>query len=144
MKTTCHEKQKLSFLSSFLPYDFVLSLVPFPFRCSFLLFFFLPSYLPSFLSSVLPCSLSTRPGLLLLHISVFCLIDFNFFTLSWQCAEDDLTQEIISRNGGLELLVKIMASRSLQHKELLAAAIGALWKCALNKNNVKRYLSAIV
>jgi len=54
-----------------------------------------------------------------------------------QCAEDDATRELISRHGGLELLVQLMASRS-SGKQLLAATVGALWKCALNKNNVKK------
>ena len=55
-----------------------------------------------------------------------------------QCAEDDATREIISRHGGLELLVQLMTSRTFE-KQLLAATVGALWKCSLNKNNVKRY-----
>lgn len=54
-----------------------------------------------------------------------------------QCAEEDVTREIISRHGGLELLVQLMASRSSE-KQLLAATVGALWKCSLNKTNVKR------
>lgn len=57
----------------------------------------------------------------------------------FKCAEDDSTRELIFRFGGLELLVQIMmGSRSSENTELLAATVGALWKCALNKNNVKR------
>lgn len=54
-----------------------------------------------------------------------------------QCAEDEATRELIARHGGLELLVQLMASKSSE-KQLLAAAVGAVWKCALNNNNVKR------
>lgn len=58
-------------------------------------------------------------------------------TALFKCAEDDATRELISRHGGLELLVQLMTSRSTG-KQLLAATVGALWKCALNKNNVKK------
>lgn len=57
----------------------------------------------------------------------------------FKCAEDDSTRELIFRFGGLELLVQItMGSRSSENTQLLAATVGALWKCALNKNNVRR------
>lgn len=56
----------------------------------------------------------------------------------FKCAEDDSTRELIFRFGGLELLVQMMTSRSSEDNELLAATVGALWKCALNKNNVRR------
>ena len=57
-----------------------------------------------------------------------------------KCAEDDSTRELIFRFGGLELLVQMMTSRSSEDNQLLAATVGALWKCALNKNNVRRYV----
>jgi len=56
----------------------------------------------------------------------------------FKCAEDDSTRELIFRFGGLELLVQMLTSRSSEDNQLLAATVGALWKCALNKNNVRR------
>lgn len=58
-------------------------------------------------------------------------------TALFKCAEDETSRELISRHGGLELLVELMEFRS-SDKELLAAIVGAVWKCALNQNNVKR------
>lgn len=56
----------------------------------------------------------------------------------FKCAEDDASREMISRHGGLELLVELMMFKSSEN-HLLAAVVGAVWKCALNKSNVKRF-----
>lgn len=59
-------------------------------------------------------------------------------TALFKCAEDDASREMISRHGGLELLVELMMFKSSEN-HLLAAVVGAVWKCALNKSNVKRF-----
>ncbi|XP_067018499.1 armadillo repeat-containing protein gudu-like isoform X2 [Acropora muricata] len=59
-------------------------------------------------------------------------------TALFKCAEDDPSRELISRHGGLELLVELMMFKSSEN-HLLAAVVGAVWKCALNKSNVKRF-----
>ncbi|XP_074627651.1 armadillo repeat-containing protein gudu-like isoform X2 [Acropora palmata] len=59
-------------------------------------------------------------------------------TALFKCAEDDASRELISRHGGLELLVELMMFKSSEN-HLLAAVVGAVWKCALNKSNVKRF-----
>ena len=52
---------------------------------------------------------------------------------------DDAARELINRHGGLEPLALLLRSKPYtENKELLGATVGAVWQCALNKNNVKK------
>lgn len=44
---------------------------------------------------------------------------------------------MIRKFGGLDPLVTLLSNR--ENKELLAAATGAIWKCSISKENVKRF-----
>ena len=57
--------------------------------------------------------------------------------LNLKCAEDKETRDLIRKYGGLDPLVKLLQNR--ENKELLAAATGAIWKCSISKENVKRF-----
>jgi hypothetical protein len=54
-----------------------------------------------------------------------------------KCAEDKETRDMIRRFGGLDPLVNLLAIK--ENKHLLAAATGAIWKCSISKENVKRF-----
>ena len=54
----------------------------------------------------------------------------------WQCAEDEITRELVRKHNGLDPLVALLAQSD--NKELLAAATGAIWKCAISRENVAR------
>lgn len=54
-----------------------------------------------------------------------------------QCAEEKETRDLVRKYGGLDPLVKLLANAN--NKDLLAAATGAIWKCAICAENVKRF-----
>ncbi|XP_072109988.1 outer dynein arm-docking complex subunit 2 isoform X2 [Mobula birostris] len=54
-----------------------------------------------------------------------------------ECGEDKETRDLVRAHNGLEPLVKLF-NRS-DNKELLAAATGAVWKCAISMENVDRF-----
>jgi len=54
-----------------------------------------------------------------------------------QCAEDSATRDLVRLYGGLDPLVALLPNSD--NKELLAAATGAIWKCAISPENVERY-----
>lgn len=50
-----------------------------------------------------------------------------------------MARDIVREAGGLESLVAIIKDKSIrENKALLAAATGAIWKCATSPANVKR------
>lgn len=50
-----------------------------------------------------------------------------------------MARDIVREAGGLESLVAIIKDKSIrENKALLAAATGAIWKCAVSPANVKR------
>lgn len=50
-----------------------------------------------------------------------------------------MARDIVREAGGLESLVAIIKDKSIrENKALLAAATGAIWKCAASPANVKR------
>ncbi|KAL3855757.1 hypothetical protein ACJMK2_014960 [Sinanodonta woodiana] len=55
----------------------------------------------------------------------------------FKCAEEKETRDLVRQYGGLDPLVALLASNS--NKELLAAATGAIWKCSISAENVKRF-----
>ncbi|XP_072109990.1 outer dynein arm-docking complex subunit 2 isoform X4 [Mobula birostris] len=55
----------------------------------------------------------------------------------FKCGEDKETRDLVRAHNGLEPLVKLF-NRS-DNKELLAAATGAVWKCAISMENVDRF-----
>ncbi|XP_059828006.1 outer dynein arm-docking complex subunit 2 isoform X2 [Hypanus sabinus] len=55
----------------------------------------------------------------------------------FKCGEDEETRNLVRAHNGLEPLVKLF-NRS-DNKELLAAATGAVWKCAISMENVDRF-----
>lgn len=59
------------------------------------------------------------------------------FTMCPQCAEEKETRDLVRQYGGLDPLVKLLNNR--ENKELLAAATGAIWKCAISPENVVRF-----
>ena len=54
-----------------------------------------------------------------------------------QCAEEKETRDLVREYGGLDPLVKLLNKND--NKELLAAATGAIWKCAISPENVVRF-----
>ena len=50
-----------------------------------------------------------------------------------------MTRDIVREHGGLEPLVALVKDeRLLEDKPLTAAVTGAIWKCAISLENVKR------
>lgn len=54
-----------------------------------------------------------------------------------QCAEEKETRDLVRQYGGLQPLVKLL--QDSENKELLAAATGAIWKCAISPENVQKF-----
>ncbi|RZF37813.1 hypothetical protein LSTR_LSTR007175 [Laodelphax striatellus] len=55
------------------------------------------------------------------------------------CAEDPKTRELVRQHGGLDPLVAILRDEGVrQNKPLLAAVTGAIWKCSISIENVRR------
>ncbi|XP_078056353.1 outer dynein arm-docking complex subunit 2 [Mustelus asterias] len=55
----------------------------------------------------------------------------------FKCAEDEETRNLVRTHFGLGPLVKLVGKSD--NKELLAAATGAVWKCAISMENVERF-----
>lgn len=56
----------------------------------------------------------------------------------FKCASDKVARDIVRQSQGFEPLVGIIKDKNLrENKKLLAAASGALWKCAGSSENVK-------
>ncbi|CAG2238366.1 ARMC4 [Mytilus edulis] len=55
----------------------------------------------------------------------------------FKCAEEKETRDLVRLYGGLDPLVKLL--EKTENKELLAAATGAIWKCAISPENVQRF-----
>ncbi|XP_052816016.1 outer dynein arm-docking complex subunit 2-like isoform X2 [Mya arenaria] len=55
----------------------------------------------------------------------------------FKCAEEKETRDLVRQYGGLDPLVALL--QMSENKELLAAATGAIWKCAISTENVKRF-----
>ncbi|XP_039292137.1 armadillo repeat-containing protein gudu isoform X2 [Nilaparvata lugens] len=57
----------------------------------------------------------------------------------FKCAEDPKTRELVRQHGGLDPLVAILRDEGVrQNKPLLAAVTGAIWKCSISIENVRR------
>ncbi|XP_046686881.1 LOW QUALITY PROTEIN: armadillo repeat-containing protein gudu-like [Homalodisca vitripennis] len=57
----------------------------------------------------------------------------------FKCAEDSVTRDMVRQHGGLDPLVAIIKDEDVHlNKPLLAAATGAIWKCAISIENVRR------
>lgn len=57
----------------------------------------------------------------------------------FQCSQDSVTRDLVRIHGGLDPLVTIIKDEEAQNnKPLLAAATGAIWKCAISTDNVRR------
>jgi len=54
-----------------------------------------------------------------------------------QCAEEKETRDLILKYGGLDPLDQLICQTD--NKELLMAATGAIWKCAISPENVTRF-----
>jgi len=54
-----------------------------------------------------------------------------------QCAEEQETRDLIRKYGGLDPLDQLVCQTD--NKELLTAATGAIWKCAISPENVHRF-----
>ncbi|XP_049816339.1 armadillo repeat-containing protein gudu [Schistocerca nitens] len=58
----------------------------------------------------------------------------------FKCAEDEITRDLVRQNGGLDPLVKLARDSNVhQDKPLLAAVTGAIWKCSMSPDNVRRF-----
>lgn len=55
-----------------------------------------------------------------------------------KCAEEKETRDLVRHFGGLDPLVALLASNT-EDKQLLAAATGAIWKCSISPENVRRF-----
>lgn len=59
--------------------------------------------------------------------------------MTLQCAEDERTRQLVRQHGGLDPLVTLAKDPELRtDKSLLAAVTGAIWKCAISPENVRR------
>uniref|UniRef100_A0A182K4J8 Armadillo repeat-containing domain-containing protein n=1 Tax=Anopheles christyi TaxID=43041 RepID=A0A182K4J8_9DIPT len=57
----------------------------------------------------------------------------------FKCASDKTASDMVRESGGLEPLVGIARDKTVRdNKQLLAAATGAIWKCAASEANVKK------
>ena len=57
----------------------------------------------------------------------------------FKCASDKTASDMVRESGGLEPLVGIARDKTVRdNKSLLAAATGAIWKCAVSESNVKK------
>ncbi|KAF4521378.1 hypothetical protein B566_EDAN006967 [Ephemera danica] len=60
----------------------------------------------------------------------------------FKCAEEKATRDMVRQHGGLDPLVSLLqaeAAAKESNKALLAALSGALWKCAISPENVRRF-----
>ncbi|KAG6929907.1 armadillo repeat containing 4, partial [Chelydra serpentina] len=55
----------------------------------------------------------------------------------FKCAEDEETRDLVRHHGGLQPLATLLSNS--ENKELLAAVTGAIWKCAISRENVTKY-----
>ncbi|XP_068942472.1 outer dynein arm-docking complex subunit 2 [Petaurus breviceps papuanus] len=55
----------------------------------------------------------------------------------YQCAEDEETRDLVRQHGGLKPLAALL--NNTDNKERLAAVTGAIWKCAICKENVTKF-----
>ncbi|KAM8804069.1 outer dynein arm-docking complex subunit 2 [Rhynchonycteris naso] len=55
----------------------------------------------------------------------------------YQCAEDEETRDLVRLHGGLKPLASLL--NNTDNKERLAAVTGAIWKCAISKENVTKF-----
>ncbi|XP_059485785.1 armadillo repeat-containing protein gudu [Neocloeon triangulifer] len=60
----------------------------------------------------------------------------------FKCAEEKATRDAVRQNGGLDPLVEMLKSetamKDANNKAIVAALSGALWKCAISPENVRR------
>ncbi|XP_031572722.1 armadillo repeat-containing protein 4-like [Actinia tenebrosa] len=57
----------------------------------------------------------------------------------FKCGDDEETQKLVQKHRGLDPLIQVVASTdNNQDKKLLGAVVGAIWKCASNKENLTR------
>ncbi|XP_025411817.1 armadillo repeat-containing protein gudu-like [Sipha flava] len=63
----------------------------------------------------------------------------NAATITFNCAEDPESRRMIKELGGLNSLVNIVKVESHRTEtKLMVSATGAIWKCLMNQDNVKR------
>ncbi|XP_014682000.1 PREDICTED: armadillo repeat-containing protein 4-like [Priapulus caudatus] len=55
----------------------------------------------------------------------------------FKAAEDAETRDLVRKYGGLDPLVSLLANN--ENKDLLAAVTGAIWKCAISRDNIKKF-----
>ena len=56
----------------------------------------------------------------------------------FKCAEEKATRDLVRHYGGLDPLASLL-TKDTDNKCLLAAATGAIWKCAMSAENVTRF-----
>ncbi|XP_028940633.1 armadillo repeat-containing protein 4, partial [Antrostomus carolinensis] len=55
----------------------------------------------------------------------------------FKCAEDKETRDLVRQHGGLQPLSVLLGNS--ENKQLLAAVTGAIWKCAISRENVSKF-----
>uniref|UniRef100_A0A8C3JN16 Armadillo repeat containing 4 n=1 Tax=Calidris pygmaea TaxID=425635 RepID=A0A8C3JN16_9CHAR len=55
----------------------------------------------------------------------------------FKCAEDKETRDLVRQHGGLAPLSVLLGNS--ENKQLLAAVTGAIWKCAISRENVSKF-----
>ncbi|NWS14456.1 ARMC4 protein, partial [Pachyramphus minor] len=55
----------------------------------------------------------------------------------FKCAEDKQTRDLVRQHGGLQPLSVLLDNS--ENKKLLAAVTGAIWKCAISRENVSKF-----
>jgi armadillo repeat-containing protein 4 len=77
-----------------------------------------------------------------MQISISVWIDFSIFCSRFKCAEEKATRDAVRQNGGLDPLVTMLKAETAikdgNNKPIVAALSGALWKCAISPENVRR------
>jgi hypothetical protein len=77
-----------------------------------------------------------------MQISLRVWIDFSIFYSCFKCAEEKATRDAVRQNGGLDPLVTMLKAETAikdgNNKPIVAALSGALWKCAISPENVRR------
>jgi armadillo repeat-containing protein 4 len=68
-------------------------------------------------------------------------IDISIYSC-FKCAEEKATRDAVRQNGGLDPLVTMLKAETAikdgNNKPIVAALSGALWKCAISPENVRR------
>ncbi|NWR45030.1 ARMC4 protein, partial [Regulus satrapa] len=64
-------------------------------------------------------------------------LQMNCASAIFKCAEDEETRDLVRKHEGLQPLSALLDNS--ENKQLLAAVTGAIWKCAISRENVLKF-----